>query len=91
MHNTQAETHKARKKHRCEWCWQVIEPGTEYKRYRFYDAGDAATIKMHPECFVAMEIEAEAEGGFIEGTPGQERPTPNAEVTGARAPASEKN
>lgn len=35
MHMTEVETHKARKAHRCEWCWQRIDEGTEYKRYRY--------------------------------------------------------
>lgn len=74
MHVTPAETHKARKRHRCDWCWQFIEPNSAYSRYRFYNGGDVGTVKMHPECLDAMQEEATEEGGFIEWTPGQERP-----------------
>ena len=84
MHATAPETHKARKAHRCQWCWQRIDEGTEYKRYRYYDSGEASTVKMHPECYDAMQEAAREEGGYIEWTPGMERPLPaNAEVSGA--------
>jgi hypothetical protein len=75
MYATETETHKARKRYRCEWCWQFVEIGDTYKRYRFYDGGEASTIRMHPECHDAMEEEASEEGGWIEWTPGRERPT----------------
>jgi hypothetical protein len=76
MHTTtKVETHKAKKIHRCEWCWQLIEVGTSYHRYRCYNDGDAGTVKMHLECYGAMEEESKLEGGFIEWTPGQERPS----------------
>lgn len=81
MHMTEVETHKARKAHRCEWCWQRIDEGTEYKRYRYYDGGEAATIKMHPECMEAMQEEAAHWGGDFEWTPGQERPKVGADET----------
>lgn len=79
-HCTEAETHKARKLHRCEWCWQRINVGEQYKRYRFYDGGDAATVKMHPECYDAMQVEAHEEGGYFEWIPGQERPASSAAI-----------
>ena len=85
MHMTEVETHKARKTHRCEWCWQRIDEGTEYKRYRYYDGGEAATIKMHPECMDAMQEEAAYWGGVFEWTPGQDRPKVGAGGT-ANAP-----
>jgi len=75
-HITEVKTHMARKAHRCEWCWQRIDDGTEYKRYRYFDGGEAATIKMHPECMDAMQEEAAYWGGDFEWTPGQERPLP---------------
>jgi len=77
MYTTPIETHKAKKQHRCEWCWQLIEAGETYSRYRFYDDGEAGTVKMHPECFEAMQDEASDEGGWVEWTPGQERPAPS--------------
>lgn len=71
---TPTETHKAQKRHRCDWCWQFVEPGELYNRYRAYSYGGAGTVRMHPECHAAMEHEAHEEGGWIEWTPGQERP-----------------
>lgn len=73
-HCTPDETHRARKAHRCDWCWQSINSGETYKRYRCYMDGDASTVRMHPECHGAMLEEARLEGGWIEWTPGQERP-----------------
>ena len=81
--STEVETHKAAKAHRCTWCWQRIDPGSEYKRYRWWNGGDARTERMHPECHAAMREAADEAGGWIEWIPGNERPTtPNAQVTG---------
>jgi hypothetical protein len=81
MNYTTEETkHVARKRHRCSWCWQAIEPGEKYHRYRFYSGGDAGTVKMHPECMTAMLEEAAKWGGDFEWTPGQERPKKTEEV-----------
>lgn len=85
MHMTETTTHKAQKQHRCDWCWQFIEPGDTYSRYRLYDGGDACTVKMHPECHGVMQEEARQEGGTLEWTPGQERP--NAKIDGPQGPA----
>jgi len=73
-HTTEPTTHSAIKRHRCGWCWQFIEPSEQYTRYRFFDGGDVGTVKMHPECFQAMQNEAAEWGGYFEWTPGQERP-----------------
>ena len=74
MSQTLTETHRARKRHRCSWCWQFIEPGDMYHKYRWFDGGDASTVKSHPECYEAIEEAVREEGGFYEWTPGQERP-----------------
>jgi len=74
MHFTDVKTHKARKDHRCEWCSQCIDKGEEYKRYRYYDEAEAATVKLHPECMDALQAEADYSVGTFEWTPGQERP-----------------
>ena len=74
MSQTETTTHKARKRHRCTWCWQFIEIGETYLRYRYY-GDDACTVKEHPECYEAMLEAVREEGGFFEWTPGQERPT----------------
>jgi hypothetical protein len=73
MRATETETHVARKQHRCTWCWQMVRPGDIYRRYRVLN-GDVATVRMHPECYDAMQTEAAEEGGWIEWTPGQARP-----------------
>lgn len=76
-HITEAETHVAKKQHRCTWCWQFIQPGETYKRYRYYSEGEAGTVKLHPECKTAVDDAAYEEGGFVEWTPGEgERPQP---------------
>lgn len=75
MNFSKAKRHKALNRHRCSWCWQFIEVGENYWRYRFFDNGEVSTVKMHPECYDAMQVAAREEGGFIEWTPGQERPT----------------
>jgi len=83
MHATPTEIHKARQQHRCSWCWQFIEVGETYQRYRFYDGGEAGTVKLHQECHDVMQEEAADEGGWLEWTPGQHRPEPsNAIVSG---------
>jgi hypothetical protein len=78
-HVTDPTTHRAVKQHRCTWCWQHIVPGEEYRRYRFFDGGDAGTVKLHLECFGAMQQEAAEWGPDFEWTPGQERPAKEAQ------------
>lgn len=73
-HFTETTTQKAKKPHHCTWCWQLIEPGEEYMRYRHFDGGDAGTVKLHPECHDVMQEEAAEWGGDFEWIPGQERP-----------------
>jgi len=65
----------ARKRHRCIWCWQFIEPGSSYVDERSVADGDIQAHKWHPECRAAMLQDAADEGGVIEWIPGQERPT----------------
>lgn len=74
MAETATETHQAQKRHRCDWCWQFVEVGEEYKRYRSFYQGNAGTVRMHPECYDAMQDAIIEEGGWLEWTPGQERP-----------------
>ena len=71
---TATTTQRAKKFHRCSWCWEEIQIGETYARYRYFDYGEAGTCKMHPECLSAMEDAAREEGGWIEWTPGQDRP-----------------
>lgn len=83
---TEVTEQRAAKPHRCTWCWERIGQGETYKRYRYFDSGDAGTVKMHPECFDAMREWAREEGGFVEWTPGMERP-----VRAAAAPPEGKD
>lgn len=72
MANTTPETIKAaRKKHRCCWCWEHIEVGNSYVRFRYFDGGDASTSRLHPECDAAAQRMAQVEGYDFEYTPGQ--------------------
>ena len=71
MHCTETETRKARKTHLCMSCGELVNVGDEYKRWRCYDSGDVGTVKMHPECYAAMQDAAQDNGGDIEFTPGE--------------------
>ena len=59
---SEVETPTAVKQHRCCWCWQMIEAGEQYRRYRYWADGDAGTVKLHAECFKAMQDAAADEG-----------------------------
>jgi hypothetical protein len=72
---TETTTQVARKVHRCTWCWQGILVGESYARYRYFDGGDSGVVKMHE----VMLEKASEEGGFIEWTPGMERPAKRVE------------
>lgn len=61
----------AKKRHRCSWCAEGIEVGETYKRYRWYGDDGPATVKMHPECYDAMEEMAAEEGPGFEFAPGE--------------------
>jgi hypothetical protein len=74
MNVTETETHRARNQHRCDWCQQFIAVGETYRRYRWFAEGEVATVRMHPECYDAMQEYATDAGGFVEWTPGQDRP-----------------
>ena len=48
---TETESIKAAKKnHSCSWCDARIKPGEPYAKYRYFDGGDAGTVKLHMEC-----------------------------------------
>lgn len=59
----------ARKRHRCDWCWERIEVGQPYKRWRWYDSGDASTVRVHPECSDAISAcdPRDMEDGWMPG------------------------
>ena len=61
MHNTKAETLKARKPHRCTSCGEAIAVGKQYARWVSFD-DSAYTNKMHPECLAAHHADARKYG-----------------------------
>ena len=67
MHFTEVETHKAAKEHQCSWCGDAIVIGERYKRYRFFDRGDANTVRLHPECLDAVDELNDSDCGFRPG------------------------
>ena len=77
---TIAITRKARKAHRCIWCWEWIEAGEHHQTYVAFDDGSAATVRFHPECYESMHAASIEEGGRFEWTPGMERPLRTQEV-----------
>jgi hypothetical protein len=46
----EGKTLKTRTKHRCEWCGEGIEAGTECFHYKGKFDGDWQDWYMHPEC-----------------------------------------
>lgn len=64
---TPAETHRAAKQHRCDWCGEPIAVGETYQRWRWYGDGTISAVRSHQEC-VAAAHEAAAEWGSDEVT-----------------------
>lgn len=74
-HCTEVTTHVAKRRVRhCDWCYEHIKIGDEYRSYRWFDGGSGMTAYMHPECYVAMTDMAREEGGWCEWIAGMERP-----------------
>jgi len=72
---SKVKTLTAAKKQRCSWCGEIINVGEQYFRYRFWNNKEVGVVKMHPECFDAMQDAAEEEGGWFEWSYGEcERP-----------------
>jgi hypothetical protein len=60
-------------RHRCSWCGDRVKVGESYWRWRWYDGGEATTVKMHPECRDAAIDDSD--GGWFEfSLYGNERP-----------------
>lgn len=53
----------AKKRHRCTWCGQWIEPGEQYTKEFVKVDGDPSWNKLHPECDEALSECARNEGG----------------------------
>jgi len=47
------EIKNAGKEHTCSWCGERIPQGSTFWRWRYFDGGDASTVKVHPECLAA--------------------------------------
>ncbi len=68
---SETTTSRARKSHRCDWCFGQIELGETYMHYRGVMDSRWFTSKWHPECLKDCE-----ESGEHEFTPGEgTRPT----------------
>lgn len=66
---------KAKKRHRCTWCGEWIEPGESYTKEFVKVDGDPSWNKLHPECDEAVDDLASSEGGTCTYTPyDNERP-----------------
>lgn len=57
---------KARKKHACSWCGQIIQVGESYSRYAS-DYDGFTTVKVHDECLAAMIGWDDNGDGFLPG------------------------
>ena len=57
----------AKKIHRCSWCGTRITIGETYKKYRYFDGGDAGTVKIHFDCYEAMLDCDDLSDGFSPG------------------------
>jgi hypothetical protein len=70
--STTPETIKAaRKPYRCDWCDERIEVGGSYVRWRYFDARDAVTCRLHPECRAAQNRWVREDSSWnTEWTPG---------------------
>lgn len=62
---------KARKTHGCSWCGERIEIDQPYSRWRWFDGGDASTVRVHPECNAALHDMSVELGESIEFFPGE--------------------
>lgn len=70
------ETPIAAKPHVCSWCGERIDTGQKYRRYRVWNGPDTGTMKLHPECYAAVQEEAIQAGGWLEWPIGSaERPS----------------
>jgi hypothetical protein len=57
FHHTSVKA--SRKERHCDWCAEMIEIGQPYESYRWADGSDGGTVRMHPECYAAMQQECQ--------------------------------
>jgi hypothetical protein len=70
-HQTEVEEIKrSRKRRRCDWCYELIEIGQPYRRWRWFSYGDASTVRVHPECDEARLTMHKLDRYFEEWSPG---------------------
>lgn len=50
------------KTHRCHWCGQRIELGSQYVTYFYADGCTGSRMKLHPECHAAVGRSIEQTG-----------------------------
>lgn len=70
MNCTEPKPLVATKRHQCTWCDTPIQPKDPYWRWRCYDGPDANTVKLHDDCFSAMNsqpLEEKEDGVFYPG------------------------
>ena len=49
---------KSRKAKRCTWCAEMIDGGQPAVCWLWKDGADVHPVRMHPECYAAMDKEA---------------------------------
>jgi hypothetical protein len=64
---TNPETRVARRTHTCHLCQGPILPGTEYRRWVYFD-GYAIATKCHPDCENLWRLAAARDGTADEGS-----------------------
>lgn len=63
---------KARKQHRCEWCYGLILKGETHYQYKGMYGGEWQNWRMHPECHADWDTPGE-DNEFMPGD--HERPS----------------
>ncbi len=61
MTTTEVKTYKAKKKHQCDWCGELIQINETYNTWFWYE--ERTSSKMHKECYKALQ-KAELEDYF---------------------------
>ena len=65
----------AKKRHKCIWCGEGIEPWTKYVREASVYDGDFQDHKWHAECLEQCQIDNEGEWEYEISAYGNERPS----------------